>query len=793
MNLLPGAPTILPLDQLAGVQAGGKANGLYRLINLGFPVPEGFVLLDADADNFPEDLLRHYEALGGGLVAVRSSALDEDGSDASFAGQYETVLNVEGFVALQQAIRQCVASLQSHRATSYRGGAAGAIKMCVVVQRMVNARAAGVLFTADPVSARRDRLVIDAVHGLGEALVSGELTPDHYEINPRNEIVGRDQVDQTAAVLSDAEIVQLAQQARAAADLFSEPLDTEWAIDHNGKLYWLQARPVTTLPADLNEFDTGCLPSDVMTTGNIGEMMPGAVCPLTLSVTLRGIEYAFQKMDVILGAQKSVEDNYKQVSSFYGHWFFNLSGKVASAGHIAGMSASEAGYTICGEEVSALQEPTRESWWIRLRGGWRFMRFLKDAEKVVDAFEKRLLQSLHTPFLDTPAEQIRNIDALLWWILEVEDVHVRSSSSSAVAGGVLQGVIAKGERPTQEHLGELARLMAGATGVISAELVQELDVIVAHIATHAHAERFSREDIRDAWLWLQSDAAGTAKELFVAFLSRHGHRAYRELCLREKGWSENPLPLISTLQVSVAALLSGATKRLPDVHGIDARNYNRFIQWLLPRVHNGIRRRERTKSLLVYITREAGKAYRHLGRLLVEKNILPDEDLIYFFTHEELLRCAGAPSASQVQHAIKRRAAMDYQNRLQFPFLCQGKPEPAQPLGTDNDTAVLTGRPVSAGCVEGICRVALSPAEAAQLQPGEILIAPITDVAWTPYFSVIAGLATDIGSSVSHGAVIAREYGLPAVVNLRTASTRFRTGDRVRLDGGKGTLTLLSD
>jgi pyruvate,water dikinase len=225
---------------------------------------------------------------------------------------------------------------------------------------------------------------------------------------------------------------------------------------------------------------------------------------------------------------------------------------------------------------------------------------------------------------------------------------------------------------------------------------------------------------------------------------------------------------------------------------VDLGKYNGFVRWLLPRVHNGIRRRERTKSLLVYITREVGKAYRHLGRLLVEKHVLPDEDLVYFFPHEELLRCSGLPSTEQVRHAVKRRAAMEYQNRLQFPFLCQGKPEPAGLSGIGSDASVLTGRPVSAGCVEGTCRVALSPTEAAQLQPGEILIAPITDVAWTPYFSVIAGLATDIGSSVSHGAVIAREYGLPAVVNLRTASTRFKTGDRVRLDGGKGTLELLS-
>jgi phosphohistidine swiveling domain-containing protein len=789
------AVRIVPLDQLNGINAGGKANGLYRLISMGFQVPAGFVIIDAEPGQFPADIAEHYAALGAGLVAVRSSALDEDGGDASFAGQYETVLNVEGLEHLQAAIAQCVASLSSQRATAYRNHSAelsqseeNNIRMCVVVQRMVNARAAGVLFTADPVSARRDRLVIDAVCGLGEALVSGEATPDHYELDTDNRIVVRDLVEKEQPVLSDADITALAQQSRDASARFGEPLDAEWAIDQSGALYWLQARPVTTLPADLNEFDSGCSAQDVMTTGNIGEMMPGAVCPLTVSVTLRGIEYAFQHLDVILGSQKKIEDDYKQVCSFYGHWFFNLSGKVAGGGHIAGMSAKEAGYTICGEEVPMLQEPTTQPWWIRARGGWRFFRYLQQAEAVIDAFDLRLQRDFRAQFCDTPAAQIAHIDALLWWVLEVEDVHVRSSSSSAVAGGILQGVLAKGARPTQEQLGELARLMGGATGVISAELVQELDVVVEHIALHAHAKTFFSSDPEMALAWLQSADAGTAQKLFAAFLSRHGHRAYRELCVREKGWAEDAVPLIRTLQVGVRAVCAGAVRKVAQAHAVDVSEYNRFIRWLLPIVHNGVRRRERTKSMLVYVTREVGKAYRHLGQLLVDKKILPDADLICFFTHEELRACGGQPSAAQVQHALKRRDAMAYQNRLQFAFLGQSRPEPVAAAIAEEGTGVLIGRPVSAGCVEGICRVAFSPEEAAALQSGEILIAPITDVAWTPYFSVIAGLATDIGSSVSHGAVIAREYGLPAVVNLRTATAQFKTGERVRLDGGKGTL-----
>ena len=784
---------ILSLAELQPVNAGGKANGLHRLIAMGMSVPPGFVLIDADPHALPQALEQHYHALGGGAVAVRSSALDEDGSDASFAGQYETILNVRGMPALEDAIRQCLTSLASHRAEAYRGRAEGALQMCVVVQVMVAARSAGVLFTADPVTARRDVLVIDAVSGLGEALVSGDVTPDHYELDRDNRVL-RQELAGSAAVLSVADLTRLAVQARQVASVFREPVDMEWAIDTEGELFWLQARPVTTLPADLNEFDEVVRETDIFTTGNIGEMMPGAVCPLTTSVTLRGIEYGFQHLDILLGAQQEFTDRYTQVCSFYGHWFFNLTGKVAGGGYVAGMSAKEAGFSICGQDIAELAEPPSQPWWIRLRGGWRFYRYLRNAEQGVDAFAIRLRDEFRLQLLDDPAAMMQHINDLVLWVLAAEDVHVCSSASSAVAGGILQGVITEGKPPTQQQMGELARLMAGATGVESAELVQELDLIVAAIVHCEDAARFVTEDLPVALIWLTESSSGNVKTLWRTFIQRHGHRAYRELCVREKGWAEDPLPLVRTLQTNVRAVLGKKTVTEKTPAGIaadlPANKNSRFLRWWLPRVHNGVRRRERSKSQLVFVTREVGKAYRHLGQLLTRRGILPDEDLVYFFTHEELRACHGSPSVTQVQHALKRRVALGYQQRLTMPFLCQGKPRPELPAPVVAGN-VLTGRPVSQGVVEGICRVAFSPTEAAQLHAGEILIAPVTDVAWTPYFSLIAGLATDIESSVSHGAVIAREYGLPAVVNLKCATQRFKTGDRVRLDGAEGTLTLL--
>ena len=218
-NVAEAGGVILSLDQVHDASVGGKAYGLARLVGMGLAVPPAFVIRDARRGAYPEDLDEHHRALGNTTVAVRSSAQGEDGAEASFAGQYETVLGVADGHELRDAIDRCVASAATERARSYQADTleGGSVSMNVVVQRMVDAAAAGVVFTADPVSARRDLLVIDAVAGLGEALVSGEATPDHYGVTLDGRVVGRELVGD-AALLSDEQIMEIAQQARAAAD-----------------------------------------------------------------------------------------------------------------------------------------------------------------------------------------------------------------------------------------------------------------------------------------------------------------------------------------------------------------------------------------------------------------------------------------------------------------------------------------------------------------------------------------------------------------------------------------------
>ena len=211
-------PRVLWIREIRDESVGGKAEGLARLVGLRLKVPEAFVVVGASPGDLPTDLFERYRRLGSGRVAVRSSALGEDGEESSFAGQYATFLNVEGEAALAAAVSECLASIEAAGAVAYsrerNEGEESA--MSVVVQAMVEPAVAGVLFSADPVSGRHDRLVIDAVAGLGEKLVSGESTPDHYVLGASNELVRRDIVSEQA-LLGDDQLAALAQEARRVA------------------------------------------------------------------------------------------------------------------------------------------------------------------------------------------------------------------------------------------------------------------------------------------------------------------------------------------------------------------------------------------------------------------------------------------------------------------------------------------------------------------------------------------------------------------------------------------------
>ncbi|MCB1265501.1 MAG: pyruvate, water dikinase, partial [Mycobacterium sp.] len=427
----------------------------------------------------------------------------------------------------------------------------------------------------------------------------------------------------------------------------------------------------------------------------------------------------------------------------------------------------------------------------RAANGIRYIRYLLGQPRARRDM-RRLLAELHIPDAPTAAAAWQEIDSRFSSIFDAMNYHLISSAGSGVLTPTLLGVIAGGREPSEADHATAAALLAGADGVESADIITGAERIASEIAAHPDAEAsFIQARPEEALAWIRSPAAGAAGAEFERYLRTHGHRAIKELELRQPEWREDPLPVIRSLQVSLRQGRSDSTRRAPADATAEAGVGVKFLAGMARRA---VRSREETKSGLVAVTTRFKKAYRALAELMVAEGLLPDADTVFFLTHDELGRLARGDDAPLAATALARRQAFAEQERYEFPDVFQGEPARLDlDLLAADSPGVVRGAPVSRGRVTGVARIVRTLDEAAALQRGEILIAPITDVGWTPYFSLIAGLVTDIGSAVSHGAVVAREYGLPAVVNTRTATRVFRTGDRVVLDGESGVVRLAED
>jgi len=799
-------PRIIQFQEIRkGDAVGGKAEGLVKLIDMQFNVPPGFVILDAKPGEYPAKLEQHYLALGGGNVAVRSSAIGEDSAGASFAGQYETILNVEGIDDLKKAIDHCLASLQSDRATSYRTQQANIsnVPMAIVVQEMVDARCAGVLFTADPVSNRRDCIVIDAVQGTGEKLVGGEVTPDHYVFDRSNNKLITKELSGEKSILNPENFKQLLKDSVKAEQIAGEPLDMEWAIDQHEQLCWLQARPITTLAADLNELDSALIaPDHIFTKCNVAEALPGALCPLTHSVSGRGLDVGMQRIFINMGIMDKEEERAIVFGSFYGHLFINMTTMTWTPKKVLGISADDLGLAICGRLIPELDKQVEKA-----PLSQRIPRIIKHFRTLFSAEKKRdhlryLVNTLELPQQNTVLEQWKMINDHLEYVNQAFYDHYIGSMGAGTMAPLLLGILAKGKTPTDEHHAMVAALLAGADDVESANIAKGAADIQQLLLKQPYIkERFINVSLTEALAYLRTTDSGLAGKAFSDYIKRHGHRSVSEMDIRMKEWACDPLPLVESLQIPLKGLQDPekTQKRTTAIldyasnsHILDGQNF--FIKKLVGIAHKTVRGREASKALLVKVLQKYKIAYRQLGQMMTAEGLLGDNDLLYFFTHKELGEYIRQQNPALLKQAELRRKALVQQQALVFPDVFTGAPVPVKPdLGKIPKDKFVKGKTVSRGFVIGRAKIAHTVSEAAKLERGDILIAPITDVGWTPYFSLIGGLATDIGSAVSHGAVVAREYGLPAIVKTDIGTQTFKDGDVVVLDANEGYIRIATE
>ena len=762
---------------------GGKAKGLDLLVRHHFEVPKGFVITDIDQID-EEAVYQAFDALQVEQVSVRSSASNEDQSGASNAGQYETCLFVDR-EHLLESVQKCLASLDSQRVQDYaQHFDLGKGAMNIVVQEMIDSDKAGVIFTASPNNG--SAILIEAVKGQGENLVSGQVSAHQYEISRKYYRSCSDEL------LNESELKLLYETAKKIRTDFGEDKDIEWAIK-DGKLYLLQMRPITTEIVDIEEFDRDDdISGHLFTKRNVGEMMPGAVTPLTLSTSVKAIDYGMRYMQCVAGLYKTPYDiePLRLLSSISGHLFFDMDLLYLLNTKVGIANPQSMNLSIMGEyhDYPPITAPFANPI-VRGINSVKFLKFVMSGRGAMKKFAN-MLAKVHFVETDSYWELYKSIDANLAYLDESLIYHYASSAYSGSATSTLYMMVDKYFPDKKEYQSFLSHLLTNIPNIESADILSRLQDLASMIKKQEpKAVDFPAEALLE---YIKSHADVKAK--YQEFLERHGHRCIKEAEMRNKPWREDEISLMNYLSSIIKSPMSLVQKE----EKIDYRKEFAFIKNPLLKAasinyakksRQGVVDRESTKSQLIKLIDLFKTQYRRLAEFLVADKLLSDTDLIYFLTHEEIGRLIE-DDATLLPLAVRRRKAYAIQEELSFDDTYIGKPI-ADVFDVEQSDGVLKGVPVSNGECEGVVRIVYTADDANQLQKGEIMVVRFTDVGWTPYYSIVNGLITEIGSSLSHGAVVAREYGLPTIVNVKGATKLLKNGDRIRMDAGKGTIMIL--
>ncbi|XP_078257893.1 rifampicin phosphotransferase-like [Rhinoraja longicauda] len=785
------------------------------------------------------DQLAELNLLGtGDRLAVRSSAIGEDTENFSAAGQLSTELGLKDFEQVCDAVQKCWASLYSFQAVQYRRqrGQPVASNMGVVIQQMVEAQTAGVLFTCDPVTGHLGRMVINANYGLGESVVHGDAEPDTITLSCSlkgqchilKQEVGTKQMhvrqadeggvmveitlvsDASKCCLAENMILRLGQVAFQVQKMYRTPRDIEWAVK-GARIYLLQARPITTFDTVsefelMHEFDSA-LTTDYewMTTSNVGEMMPGAVTPLTMSTFAKAIEYALQEMSMKAGGIPCFSPyNHKYLGICCSHLFFNLMSintNMEQNNLITRKKMND--FELLGRVLNELSLHDivliygKSPLWKRVVNAITFLQYLRTAGSQANILMKKM-----TTYQIQPASNVQkyyhNIDMQLRDYFEAWTTSVSKSSSSGMWNAVLVSVLSGGKTEwTSELLADIAILYSTCSDIVSADIPVFVEAIVETIRAQRKSTEFLKLDPEAAIFWLLSQESGETGEKFQKFLQKHGFRCLREAELHEKSWRNDPkklLPAIqATLQSSKPAFKKAVWSPEEAIGSLKSKvTWIRkiMLRLVLPKARKAVADRELLKAEVIKMNDVFKTAYWKLANLMVQEGYLPDEDLLFFLTHSEIGHVLQQRSATMITRAQLRRKLLRKQMDLRFQEMNISKPQPIEQCQSETNGAkiILKGMTVSQGLVKGTARVVKTILDAACIKEGDILITTSTDIGWSPYYPLLKGMVTEIGGLLSHGAVVAREYGMPCIVSCRNATSLFASGNTVILNGMKGTV-----
>ncbi|MCB9604430.1 MAG: PEP/pyruvate-binding domain-containing protein [Polyangiales bacterium] len=796
--------------------------------------------LPADLERRLRDAFLSLRREGAVSVAVRSSSTREDQDEASAAGLHESILHVRDEDALLDAVRVCWASVFSPRVLAYlrRVGTGDADAVVgVVIQAMVPSDVSGVLFTVNPLTGDAGEIVIDAAYGLGSGVVDGSISPDTLRIDkasgvPRDRVIGdkamrvvlsdvagtrEEPVEPEARqklALTEAQVDELTQLALRVEHHFHGPRDVEWAIQHD-TIYLLQARPVTvalqpgTRRWQKRRAEPKARARIVWSNVNVGEALPGVATPLTWSILSSFSELGFRRAFGSIGC--TVPKDAELVGAFRGRIYLNLSEFMSILSQVPGLRPKTILALGGGGEVDRLEAEieNRGSAGFVARLPWTAARFAKenyDLQRRIEAFEelfaaeRRRLQSLDLRVLaSTPLDRVlgdveRLLDASGTVMLTVYG----NLLSSVVVLTTALRVFAK------ERADVLQRdLLTGLADLDSAAPGMRL----WYLAETARAEPEAKAALLAAdptHLTLEDLPSGPTRKALETFLEAFGHRGTREAEIAEPRWREDPTLLFTTLQLH----LRGGGELGPLVVEERQRKVREAAEaelaklvpapllpafrHLLTLVQRFLRLRERLRGsvteVLGFFRLVALDASRRLALLEPDAGT----DGAFYLTLDELHQQLRHPGRATVASRIRQRRRQLERDRAlpDPPDTFVGFPPPVSDTREPSADA-LRGLPASSGVVEGRVRVVRTPLEAAAFERGEILVVGQADVGWSPLFLVAGAVVTDLGGPLSHASIVLREYGVPAVVNVKHGTRVLKTGDRVRLDGDRGEVRLL--
>ena len=876
-------PYILPIDaQKVDLEAvGGKGKSLAKMAGDGLEVPGGFYLTTAAYRRFVEEndlqrtiidlakpeiggptlsfdaaskaiqaLIRKvelsdaiqseiraaYAALSGDnpSVAVRSSANAEDLPDMSFAGQQDTYLNVTGEDAVIAAIQDCWASLWTPRAISYRhemGIEQEVVAMAVVVQLMVVSDISGILFTANPATGERSEMIVNASYGLGEAIVSGQVTPDTYivdreSLEAKETIVGTKEQkivsdgdqgtrlegiaedERNESSMSEAALEELTSLAVTVEELFDGvPQDIEWALSDN-KVWLLQSRPITNLPpAPLKNVRWDPIPKAWLGKRLVAEMMPDPLSPLFEDLYLPALydvqEWPRPKNYVLVTMNGYA---YQYIPEWMNQEWEDLLKAEAGKPEEERSLAAKQGLAAKKKALFLEGKGDRKAFSSFVQQGiiaWRDKE-LPAYRAVVDKWRKLDQEALDDDLLLIGIRALVNADARYWNVVRgvvgaakgtdadlQYFLETNAPDQGLISGTFLSGFESRGmqaERDMRKIAAQVRASAALSETVLITPAPRLLDALQRH------------------------PEGGDVVKAIGDYLENYGHQVYN-LDFVEPTQAEEPLPFLTSLKAMVRNAGYDLAERQAEVE----RNREEKLKEADRFFDDDLREQFHEKLAFAqdfYPHREeslfflgaAWAALRplalELGRRMVETGTFTLPDDTFYLTSNELAEAVRARKYGNAVPHLKRKATESRELREarmslnQPPEIPESKAKGASPYATirsnEEGSSVLNGFAVSPGTVTGEASVILSADDFDKMRSGSILVCPLTTPAWTQLFPHATGLVTDIGSILAHGSIVAREYGIPAVLGTGNCTQLIKGGDKITVDGNKGVVTILS-